>query len=44
MHTVRTYIHKHKEKLGILSLIGDLEIKVKKQGKLPIPADILVDI
>ena len=34
----------NKEKLGILSSIRDQKKKVGKQGKLPTPADILVNI
>ena len=38
------YMHKLKEKLGILSSIRDHRKKKGKQGRSPTPADILVNI
>ena len=38
------WVHQSYEKLGILSSIKDHEIKSRKQGRSPTPADILVDI
>jgi len=36
--------NKYKEKLVILQAIGIIEIKIRKQGRSPTPADILVEI